>query len=165
MEIDTIQNKLNIKYYKAIKKYLDKNNLDSEWVVNYINDLIKKNLNNSESLSVTVSEKDLTVPTLTTEKCRFSIESTLSDKHLYKKPWSKLNSIHKILKIKEFINNPELKFNSEQDRENIKDELIMLVKTKVLSKKENVNYSETEAKILSIPNLQSKNGVFYYLSN
>lgn len=156
MDIDTIQNKLNIKYYKAIKKYLDKNNLDSEWVINHINNLINKNSNTSgNDESVTISEKE----TIS------AVDITLSDKHLYKKSWSKLNSIHKILKIKEFINNPELNFNSEKDRENIKNELIMLVKTKVLSKKENVNYSETEGRILSIPNLQSKNGVFYYLNN
>ncbi len=156
MDIDIINIKLNIKYYKSIQKYLDKNNLDNEWVNKHIDILINKlQINKNSNTSENVNESESNKP---------NIES-LNDKNLYKKPWSKLNPIHKILKIKEFINSPSLNFNSEQDRENIKNELISLVKTKVLSKKENVIYSETEGKILSIPNLQSKNGVFYYLSN
>ena len=35
-----------------------------------------------------------------------TIESDIiySDEYIYKKPWNKLNNIHKIIKLKEFIN-------------------------------------------------------------
>ena len=85
-----------------------------------------------------------------------------SDEELYKKPWVKLNSIHKILKIKEFVNG--LKIESEKDRVELRDQLVDLVKMKILSKKEKVKYDEVNGKIISLTNLQYKNGKYYYFS-
>ena len=84
-----------------------------------------------------------------------------SDEDLYKKPWIKLNPIHKIIKIKEFVNN--LKINLEKDRIILRDELIDLVKNKILTKKEKVNYDEVNGKIISLSNLQYKNEKYFYL--
>ena len=83
-----------------------------------------------------------------------------NDDDLYKKSWSKLNSIHKILKIKEFVNN--LKINSEDERTNLKDELTSLIKSKVLTNKDKIKYDEVNGKIISLVNLQYKNGKYFY---
>ena len=79
---------------------------------------------------------------------------------MYKKPWVKLNPVHKILKIKEFVNN--LKITSEKDRILLRDELIDLVKLKILTKKEKVNYDEVNGKIISLSDLQYKNEKYFY---
>ena len=81
---------------------------------------------------------------------------------MYKKPWNKLNPIHKVLKIKEFINN--LTNISDDEKDKLKEELIQLVKTKVLYKKEKVNYDENNGKIISLINLQYKNNKYIYLT-
>ena len=86
-----------------------------------------------------------------------------SDDSLYKKSWTKLNAIHKILKIKEFVNN--LKINSEKERFQLRDDLIELIKLKVLTKKEKVSYDEINGKIISLVDLQYKNGKYYYLND
>ena len=86
-----------------------------------------------------------------------------ADGDLYKKSWQKLNSIHKILKVKEFVNN--LKMNSEKDKIKLKDKLVELIKEKKLTKKENVIYDEINGKIISLPNLQYKDGNYFYLEN
>ena len=86
-----------------------------------------------------------------------------ADEDLYKKSWQKLNSIHKILKIKEFVNN--LKMDSEKDKIKLKDELVGLIKDKVLTNKEKVKHDEVNGKIISLPNLQYKNGKYFYLQS
>jgi hypothetical protein len=81
-----------------------------------------------------------------------------ADEEFYKKPWTKLNPIHKVLKLKEFINN--LKDVSGKDKEELKDRAVELVKLKVLTKKEKVDYDSVNGKILSITNLEYKNGKY-----
>ena len=53
--------------------------------------------------------------------------------------------------------------DSEKDRVKLKDELVVLIKEKILTKKENVKYDEVNGKIISLPNLQYKNGKYFYL--
>ena len=80
----------------------------------------------------------------------------------YKKTWTKLNNIHKILKIKEFVNN--LSLNSLK-----KNELIILltnlVKNKTITKKNMVEYDEEHCKILSIDNLEITKNDYNYKKN
>ena len=40
--------------------------------------------------------------------------------------------------------------------------MVTLVKTKILTKKEKVKYDEVNGKIISLTNLQYKNGKYYY---
>jgi DNA repair exonuclease SbcCD nuclease subunit len=70
------------------------------------------------------------------------------DVNLYKKPWIKLNIVHKIIKIKEYVNN--LNDLSKQQKIEMKDKFIDLVKTKVLTKKDKVDYDEINGIILNI---------------
>jgi hypothetical protein len=79
---------------------------------------------------------------------------------LYKKPWTKLNLIHKKLKIKEFVN--ELKFTSEDYRNKLRDDLLNLLEIKVLNKKDKIIYDNINGKIISLIDLDYKNGNYYY---
>jgi len=64
--------------------------------------------------------------------------------------------------MKEFINN--LKEISTQDKEMLKEQLCQLIKDKVLSKKEKVNYDMVNGKIISLLDLQYKDNKYIYLS-
>ena len=154
MNIETIKDRLDLKYYKSIIKCLEKNGINNEWLHQHLENLTTKNI--PENLDETVSEK----PNTSSETDNY--KQIFDSDNLYNKPWSKLNAIHKSIKIKEYVNS--LKMNSEEERRQLKDELLVLIKTKVLTKKENVNYNENEGKILEIPKLQYKNGKYYYES-
>lgn len=159
MNLDLITNKLDLKYYKGLQLFLNKNGTNIDWLNEYINQLYKKNQNNKNSETLTEKKKE---QAYTHSSETENHKQIFSDEVLYKKPWVKLNSIHKILKIKEFVNN--LKINSEKDRVELKDELVTLVKTKILTKKEKVNYDEVNGTIISLTNLQYKNNKYYYFN-
>lgn len=147
--IDT--NYFNLIYYNNLNKYLIKNNTDNQHIVEYI-----EKLTNKESIKEPIEEKKNNTDTETTA----NIVSVTSDVNLYKKSWSKLNIIHKTIKIKEFVNN--LKINSEKNREKIKNELIDLLKKKILTKKDKVNYDEERGVIVSLTELEYNNGMYNY---
>lgn len=145
MNIDIILNNLELKYYTSIQTTLLKNNTENKWIENHINKLNGLVTSDTDSIKkneVIVSDQQST------------------DHNLFKKPWSKLNLIHKVIKIKEFVNN--IKIDTEIDRDNLKDELINLVKTKVLTKKDKIIYDEENGKIISLVNLQYKDGKYFY---
>ena len=155
MELELIMGKLNLKYYNSLQFYLNKNDNELEWLDKHINNLIiqLKEYKNSE----TQTEKKKELGLLSETEYHKQI---FSDEELYKKPWVKLNSIHKILKIKEFVNS--IKIEYEKDRIELREQLVNLVKNKILTKKEKVKYDEINGKIISLTNLQYKNGKYYY---
>jgi len=67
------------------------------------------------------------------------------EKYMYKKPWHRLNNIHKINKLKEFV-----KENMDDQKEEILKELIDLVNKKKINTKKAVDYDYENEKILSI---------------
>jgi hypothetical protein len=154
MDINTLSTKLEIKYYKSIIDNLSKNNINYIWLNKHL-DKLNDHLDKKEIITETCTEKNII-----TESNHNQI---FNDDDLYKKSWSKLNSIHKILKIKEFVNN--LKINSEEERTNLKDELTSLIKSKVLTNKDKIKYDEVNGKIISLVNLQYKNGKYFYQNN
>lgn len=81
-----------------------------------------------------------------------------NDDYLYQKPWTKLTAIHKIIKIKEFVN--QLLIDNENDKQILKDTLIEMVKSKTLTKKEAVNYDSVNSKVISITQLKYKGGKY-----
>ena len=154
MELDHIHTKLKIQYSRSILFDMNESNINFIWLKSYYDKLNSE----KEKLSETQTEKknELITPNETNNHKQF-----FSDEDLYKKPWIKLNPIHKIIKIKEFVNN--LKINLEKDRIILCDELIDLVKNKILTKKEKVNYDEVNGKIISLSDLQYKNEKYFYL--
>ncbi len=157
MELDLIQKKLELKYYKSILSNINSSDSNFEWLQDYCDKLSTKLNDSKDKFSESQTEKKID---------NYSpIESDnhkqiFSDEDLYKKPWTKLNAVHKILKIKEFVNN--LKINSEKARAELRDELIDLVKLKILTKKEKVVYDESIGKIISLTDLQYKNEKYSY---
>lgn len=147
MDINIIMTKLNIKYFESIISSLDKQNITVEWITDHLKKLQLEN--NTEIETETKTE---------------TVQNTKSDENsdMYKKPWNKLNPIHKKLKIKEFINN--LTNITDLEKDKLKEELLQLVETKVLYKKEKVNYDENNGKIISLINLQYKNNKYIYLT-
>lgn len=159
MELEIIQKKLEVKYYKSILSGLHESDLNLTWLKNHCDKLLE-NLNlERDKLSESQTQTDRKIEQISPIGSD-NHKQIFSDEEFYKKPWTKLNAVHKILKIKEFVNN--LKTNSENERTLLRDELIDLVKQKVLTKKEKVNYDEVNGKIISLSNLQYKNEKYYY---
>lgn len=67
------------------------------------------------------------------------------EKYMYKKPWHRLNNIHKINKLEEYI-----KDNLDTQQEEILEELIDLVKKRKINTKKAVDYDYEKEKIISI---------------
>lgn len=136
MELDKYVSFLNTVYIQNLITYGEKNNINTDHLTNNLE------LSVSESEKSEVSEKNL----------------EFSEEYLYKKTWTKLSKIHKIIKIKEFINN--LNIEKENIKNNLEKELTKLVKNNILTKKNMVNYDQNNSKIISIPNLSYKSGKY-----
>jgi 2-polyprenyl-3-methyl-5-hydroxy-6-metoxy-1,4-benzoquinol methylase len=81
-----------------------------------------------------------------------------SDEYIYKKPWNKLNSIHKIIKVKEFVNN--LHSDDIEMKKNLKIKLVNMIKERKITKKTDINYDMVNGNIISIPILQYVNNKY-----
>lgn len=154
-----IQTILDVKYYRGLKNSLTKSNISYDWLNDHI-DFISKNLSDDVNMTESLTENHKKNEPTSSENENH--KKIFSDEDLYKKAWVKLNAIHKILKIKEFVNN--LKIESEQERIKLRDELVGLIKTKVLTRKDKVNYDEINGRIISLTNLQYKNGKYFYMN-
>jgi hypothetical protein len=146
---------LDIKYYTNINNYLIKNNINN----NSINTHLSKLENN---IQITKNNNTVSLHTdqTSSEQSIINVTPSQFNDNLYNKPWNKLNIIHKIIKIREFVDNLDIK--SEKDRCKLKDELILLLKNKTLIK--NIEYSDTKCVIISINNLEYSNGNYTYIS-
>jgi hypothetical protein len=148
MDINIILKNLKKNYYENLQYTLSKNHNANSIHVNFLNKILD------------TDETNL-IETNSTEIEPIESKNNSDNNELYTKPWNKLNPIHKILKIKEFVNN--LKNTNDSNKAELKDELSVLVKTKVLTKKEKVNYDEKNGKIISLVSLQYKDGKYIYL--
>ena len=150
MDLKAIIDKMDIKYYENIIKYLNKTS--SKINYNFIYDILKR----YEKIEKQESNTETETSPLIQNK---SIILGTDDSH-FKKSWSKLNNIHKIIKIKEWVNN--LSIDDIIEKEKLKEELVNLVKMRILTKKEKVIYDEKEGKIKSIVDLIYKDNHYYY---
>lgn len=134
--LESLQLNLQISYLNNLILAASKYNIDITHVSNFLDKLTNKELEN-----YTITEK--------------ASETSHID-YLYLKSWSKLTIIHKIIKIKEFINN--LDINGENEKEELKDKLIEIIKDK--KKKIKINYDEAKGKVISIQQLTFENGKY-----
>ena len=132
---------LNIKYYKNLINVCNKNNINSSFLENKKNILISQN-NNDNVLSC---EHNITETDIVSENIDY----------LYTKSWNKLNQIHKVIKIKEFINNLEI---NEHAKEELRELLIEMLKDK--KKKNKINYDEVKCKIINVSSLVFSEGKY-----
>ena len=134
--LEQLQLDIQLNYFNNLLKQAKKNKLDASIIKKKINDLNEDDLNDD---TITNTETD----------------RTFSDDYVYKKSWNKLNNVHKIIKIREFVN--KLLIDNEKDKNKLKKKLITLVKNKSITKKKSVNYDSVNGRIVSIPILEYKN--------
>lgn len=144
--LESIQLNLRIKYLNNLINGCSKSDIDTSNIKKLL-----QSLSNQELESYSVTEK-----LIETEK----VSETQHVDYLYLKPWNKLTLIHKIIKIKEFTNNLDIKDTSE--KEELKDKLIDLLKSKTIKNK--INYDETKGKVISISQLSFNNGKYLIIS-
>ena len=121
----------------------------------YINIQSKKS-----KINITVPDSielntDIEIDTINVES---DMDIKYSDEYIYKKPWNKLNNIHKIIKVKEFVNN--LLSDDIEMKKNLKIKLVNMIKERKITKKTDINYDVTNGIILSIPILQYVNNKY-----
>ena len=137
--MNKLQQTMDCLYYKNIEIHANKNK-------------IKINLSNSilsQDISTEINDNQIT----NTES-----EVKYSDEYIYRKPWNKLNTIHKIIKIKEFVSN--LAIDDNDMKKTLRDQLVEMIKTKKLTKKNDINYDMVNGVIQSIPILQYKDNKY-----
>ncbi len=143
--LETIKDKVKVKYLINLYNDCPKYSVNPVLLQNIIKTLEKE----------TIEENILTVDANT----ETDVLSENTD-YLYMKPWTRLNQIHKIIKIKEFINNLQI---LNKEKELLKNELIELIKLK--SKKNKIIYDEEKGKIISISCLVYNNGKYILEAN
>lgn len=148
-DIENIEKNLQVNYLTNLIKACEKNSIDKKELEVKLDELI----NDKKNMKKSVSSQNLTNTESPTSQQKFS------DEYLYLKPWTKLTAIHKIIKIKEYVN--MLLIDNEEEKKELKENLIEMVKNKMITKKDSVLYDSTKGKIISIPLLQYKNGKYY----
>jgi hypothetical protein len=148
IDFTNIEKSLEILYLNNLIKACEKNNINKDLLQKKI-----ESLNKQKQLDKTLTK------TISNQSLNNATESPqYSDDYLYQKPWTKLTAIHKIIKIKEYVNS--LLINIESDKIILKEKLVELVKDKILTKKDSVLYDSTKGKIISIPTLEYKDGKY-----
>jgi hypothetical protein len=144
IDFTNIEKSLEMLYLNNLIKACEKNNINKDLLQKKI-----ESLNKQKQLDKTLTK------TISSQSVNNATESPqYSDDYLYQKPWTKLTAIHKIIKIKEYVNS--LLINIESDKITLKEKLVELVKDKILTKKDSVLYDSTKGKIISIPTLEYK---------
>lgn len=164
MNLEKLKNNFEIKYYKNIIKYCKKTNNSNiklfEKYVDNLNNNTTKIVSESDTESVgSIKKSTLEKDNINDNNSSESKEIIYSDDYLYKKNWTKLSSVHKIIKIKEFVSH--LLIDKKEDKEKLKNDLAILVKNRYLTKKDKVKYDEVKGKVIAIPVLSYKNGKYF----
>ena len=141
--VENIKKNLYLKYLNNLKINSNKLSIDTQVLSKKINDLNEILINKTKPSSII---NDLNSET--------DILSENTD-YLFSKPWNKLNQIHKVIKIKEYLNNLECQ---SKEKDLLKEQLIDFVKTK---RKVKFTYDETKGKIISISALSFANGKYF----
>jgi hypothetical protein len=145
LQLDNIKERLKLLYLTNLKISSNKLLIDLTHLNNEILEL-SNNCNITENIGSNISETIILTDT--------DILSENID-YLFLKPWNKLNQIHKVIKIKEFVKNLDCPF---KDRENLKDQIIELLKNK---NKVKFSYNESKGQLISISALSFKDGKYY----
>ena len=140
MNLELLQTNMNIIYYKNLIKATGKMKIDNQIFKNKINELEDKQ------------------NTISTESEVKTSEVVYSDDYIYKKPWTKLPQVHKVITMKKYVS--KLLIDDEKKKKDLIYKLKYLIKNKVLTKKDTVNYDKIKGRIISIPCLSYKSGKY-----
>ena len=139
INMNTIVNKMSKEYYESLLKQVKFQNMSS--YIEPINNRIDKyNIKENIIEPNTVSE------------------TQYSEDYHYKKTWNKLNIVHKKLKLKEFVNNLETDIINKKE---LLSKLNKMLKTKKITKKNDVIYDDENGRVISIPILKHKDNKYY----
>jgi len=148
--MEALQNNIKCMYYKNLESYAKKHKID----INLPDYKITKDNNDNHDnhdYDITITEQMTELPT----EANTENEELYSEDFVYKKPWNKMNIIHKKIKMEEFVNN--LSIDDSEIKKHLKSQLVLMLKNKKLTKKNEVEYDATNGKIISIPSLKYKN--------
>ena len=123
---------MTLLYYKNLETHAKKNNITIK--LPHVN-LIENNIKDTENDNINTET-----------------ETLYSEDFVYKKPWNKLNNIHKIIKVKEFIN--KLDISDMEMKKHLINQFTTMIKNKQLTKKSDVEYDHIHGNIISIPSLK-----------
>lgn len=167
MNLDLLINKMQVKYYSNLMKDTSKSNPKYNHFLTKFNELNKMDLTETEKKMSKNSplefknSPDESKNIFDEEEKNESSESkevVYSDDYLYKRSWTKLSNVHKIIKLKEFIG--KLLIDDKDEKDILKKEIINLVNSKKLTKKDKVKYDSIKGRVIAIPNLTYKNGKY-----
>ena len=149
--MDKLQQTMDMLYHDFIDIHAKKNKIS----VTFPESSIDSNQVSPESI-----QGNSTIPILTETQNDNDTETEIkySDEYVYKKPWNKLNNIHKIIKVKEFVDN--LNTNDIDMKKILKAQLVSLIKIKKINKNTDVNYDVTNGNIIAIPIIQYKDSKY-----
>ena len=138
MDINIICKQNKTDYYNNLINYSKLNDLDFTTYSEKLNEL--------EELPKEIKTKEI------------NKKIELTDDFHFKKPWIRLQYIHKISKLKEFVS--KLLINEEEQQKLI-IKLINLLDNKYFMKKDRVKYDKIKGIIISIPNLKYIDGKYH----
>lgn len=143
---------LELIYYNNLLKASEKSTVNKKMIEMRINEL------KSVSVKPEIIKSDNTTVDNDTKTISDSSIQKYNDDYLYKKQWNKLTAIHKKIKVKEFVN--MLLIDLENEKDELKNKLSMLIDNKELTKKDAIIYDSSKGKIVSIPLLKFTNGKY-----
>jgi hypothetical protein len=149
--MEALQNNMKCLYYKNLETYAKKHKIDIN-IPNYNKTIEIKEITEVSDIS-DISETVETVETVETEVANNT--ETYTEDFVYKKPWNKLNIIHKKIKLDEYVNN--LDIEDSEIKKHLKSQFASMLKNKKLTKKNEVEYDAINGKIISISSLKYKN--------
>ena len=111
LDFNSIKSNLYLLYINNLIKTCEKNNINKDILMK---ELEKADSSNKEQIILN-KEKNKSSNSLTNTDSPTTTK--FSDDYLYQKPWNKLTAIHKIIKVKEYVN--QLLIENEKDKQTI----------------------------------------------
>ena len=153
-KIENIKKRIEVKYLQELIKQLS--NDGSNYHLNSLQNLII-NLKND------IEEKKAINQISNQKKSKANNIFDNLDQYMFNKPWNRLPEVHKLIKMKEYINKSLIIYDNEKKNILIK-KVFAAVKQKKLTRKGSVNYDQVKGRIVAIPSLKyDKNKEEYYL--
>jgi hypothetical protein len=140
--MEALQNNMKCIYYKNLETYAKKHKID----INIPEYKMTKDIKDND---ITITEQNTITEGIT------ETDTMYTEDFVYKKPWNKMNIIHKKIKLEEFVNN--LDIDDLEMKKHLKSQFVSMLKNKKLTKKNEVEYDAINGKIISIPSLKYKN--------